>query len=136
MGLLDRIRTFLGTEKYPELVDYPDEVAITEVDVLNVHTAHITPDTKDIIVIVTLDERAFQLVRGTEEPLRMTLRDERPVTWVPVEQDGPPALDPTLGWIIPLTPETQAELRALPADTDQVELETINVGLIVEKRVL
>lgn len=134
MGLIDRIREILGKENYPELVDYPEEFAITEVDVLNVHTAHITPDTKDIIVIVTLDDRAFRLIRETEEPLRMTLGDERPVTWVPVKKAGPPALDPTLGWIIPLTPETQAELRGLDSDVDQVELETINVGLIVEKR--
>ncbi|SES00104.1 hypothetical protein [Corynebacterium cystitidis] len=131
MGFLDSIRLLLGAETLPRLVGYPDELAMTEVDTLEVHTAHITPDTKDILVIVTLDARAFRLAKNTTEPLRMTCGDNRAVTWIPVRRHAIPALDPTVGWIIPLTDATRAELSGLADDTTEVELNTVNVGIVV-----
>lgn len=131
MGILDSLRNLLGAEAVPRLVDYPEELAMTEVDTLEVHTAHITPDTKEILVIITLDPRAFRLAKTTSEPLRMTCGEDRPVTWIPVRKDALPAFDPTLGWIIPLSPATREELSALDDDTTEVELNSVNVGLVV-----
>ncbi|WIM68460.1 hypothetical protein QP027_03425 [Corynebacterium breve] len=131
---MDKIRDLLGIDDSPRLVSYPDELAITEVDRLEVHTAHIAADADDVIVIITMDQRAWTLVKTTLEPLRLTCDEQRAVTWVPVDHPAAPALDPNLGWIIPLSPATHAELSTLPDGPIETELESINVGVIVVKQ--
>lgn len=132
MKLTDVFRALFRQNNNEPLPHYPEEVSVAEVNTLEVHTAHLTPDTKEVLVIVTLDPEAFRLARSVSEPLRMTCGDARPVTWVPVTSPTPPVLDPNLGWIIPLTPETQQELQATAEDATEIELETTNVALVVK----
>lgn len=106
-------------------------IAVYHADTLRVHTANLSPESDDIIVIITVDEGAFQRISLIDAPLRLTSLTSRPVTFQ-AGVSGPPALDPNEGWIIPLSPETQAELRALPAGPGEHELTTTNVAFIVQ----
>ncbi len=105
-------------------------ITVYHADTLSVRTANISPESDDIIVIVTLEEGAFQRVSLIDAPLRLSSPSSRPVTFYP-GTSGPPVLDPNEGWIIPVSKETQAELRALPAGNEH-ELTTTNMAFVVE----
>lgn len=107
-----------------------DRMTVYHADTLSVHTANISPESDDIIVIVTLEEDAFQRISLIDAPLRLSSPSSRPVTFYP-GTSGPPVLDPNEGWIIPVSKETQAELRALPSGNEH-ELTTTNVAFVVE----
>lgn len=107
-----------------------NRITVYHADTLSVHTANLSPDSDDIIVIVTVDEGAFQRISLIDAPLRLTSPTSRPVTFQ-AGTSGPPVLDPNEGWIIPVSPETQSELRTLPAGPGEHELATTNVAFIV-----
>lgn len=130
MGFLDRLRAFLSGDTSAPLVDYPHQVRSIEVPKLQVHTANLNPDTDEKLVILTVASVApLSRVRS---PLRLTCAGERPVTFVPVDFRADPALDPNLGWIIPVTPETATELDNLPEGPGAHELASLHLGIIVD----
>lgn len=106
-------------------------ITVYQADTLAVHTANLSPDSNDIIVIITVDEGAFERILLIDAPVRLTSPSSRPVTFQ-TRVVGPPALDPNEGWLIPISPETQEELRALPSGPGGHELATTNVAFIVE----
>lgn len=108
-----------------------NRIAVYATDTLRVHTANLSPESNDIIVIITIDIAAFSHISLIDAPLRLTSPTSRPVTFQPGAA-GPPVLDPDEGWIIPVSPETQAELHALPNGPGEHELITTNVAFIVE----
>lgn len=108
-----------------------NRIAVYATDTLRVHTANLSPESNDITVIITVDVAAFQHISLIDAPLRLTSPTSRPVTFQ-VGVTGPPVLDPNEGWIIPVSPETQAELRAFPNGPGEHELTTTNVAFIVE----
>lgn len=126
---MDRVKSALGIVPARKLVEMPQEVRRVDVDKLHVHTANLSPDTDEKMVIVTMPAEALLLIDG---PTQLTHHAERPVTFAPVERDADPLLDPNLGWIIPLTPATAAELRALPPGPGEHELSSLHLGLILE----
>ena len=105
-------------------------ITVYHADTLSVRTANISPESDDIIVIITVEEDAFKRISLIDAPLRLTSPSSRPVTFQP-GVSGPPVLDPNEGWIIPVSKETQAELRSLPVGKEH-ELTTTNVAFIVE----
>lgn len=129
MGFMDRIRSALGFTGTHRLVEFPDEVRQVPVDKLEVHTATLSPDTDEKLVIVTMPASALPLIDG---PTQLTHEGGRPVTWAPVNKPANPLLDPNLGWIIPVTPETAAELAGLPEGPGEHELASLHLGLILE----
>ncbi len=132
MALMDRVKAALGIAPARKLVEFPETFSQVSVDTLHVHTANLTPDTDEKLVIVTLPAAALERLLPIDAPVQLTHPTERPVTFVPVERDADPLLDPNLGWIIPVTPATAAELEALPAGPGEYELTTLHLGLIVE----
>ncbi len=132
MGLLDRLRSLLGGGGEPPLVDYPADFRRVDVGKLHVHTANLSPDTEEKMVILTIPVGAVAHLSDLSTPLRLTAAGERAVTFVPVDTRANPALDPNLGWIIPVTGETAAELAALPPGAGAHELESLHLGVIVE----
>ncbi|SDS27034.1 hypothetical protein SAMN04488539_1342 [Corynebacterium timonense] len=129
MGFMDRLSSLFGGGA--RLVDYPEEYRSVEVPTLRVHTANFSPDTEETLVIITL--ASLDPLSLLDAPLRLTSGSERPVTFVPVRTPNDPALDPTLGWIIPVTPETAAEIEALPPGPGAHALSTLHVGLVIEE---
>ena len=107
-----------------------NRITVYHADTLEVHTANVSPDSDDIIVIITLDQGAFQHLSLIDAPLRLSTPNSRPVTFQP-GPGGAPVLDPNEGWIIPISKETRAELRGLPAGNEH-ELTTTNVAIIVK----
>ena len=99
---------------------------------LKVHTANLSPDTDEIIVIITVDEETFNKLMLIDGPCRLTSPTARPVTFQTGVRGGAPTLDPNTGWTIPVTAATQAELRALPAGPGEHELATVHVAIVVE----
>lgn len=130
MGLLSRARQLLGLGHTP-LVDFPDQYEPLDVDKLEVHTAKLSPDTEEKMVIVTTSAAALdRIAAGGAVQLRR--EGERDVTFVPVDREAVPVLDPKLGWIIPVTPATGRELAELPKGPGEHELSSLHLGLIVE----
>lgn len=134
MGFMEALRAFLGGPRETPLVDYPAEVNSIAVDFCEVNVVNLDPDTDEKLVIVTLPLAAFELIQGIRDPLRLTPPDGRAVTFVPVDIDANPALDPTVGWIIPVNARTAAELRGLPATVGEYELASLHLALVVEER--
>ena len=99
---------------------------------LKVHTANLSPDSDELIVIITLDQDAFKELTLIDGPRRLTSPTSRPVTFQTGVRGGVPTLDPNTGWTIPVTNETKAELRALPAQPGEYELTTTHVAIVVE----
>ena len=129
MGLLSRARQLLGLGHTP-LVDFPDRFEPLDVDKLEVHTAKLSPDTEENMVIVTTSAAALdRIAAGGAVQLRH--EGERDVTFVPVEREAVPVLDPKLGWIIPITPATADEIAALPKGPGEHELHALHLGLIL-----
>lgn len=108
-----------------------NRIAVYATDTLRVHTANLSPESNDIIVIITVDVAAFQHISLIDAPLRLTSPTSRPVTFQPGTA-GPPVLDPNEGWIIPVSAQTQAELRSLPIARGEYELATTNIAFVVE----
>ncbi|MDY5785526.1 hypothetical protein [Corynebacterium sp.] len=132
MGLLDRLRALLSGDAASGLLDYPEQFRTERVASLHVHTANLSPDTDELLVIVTLPHTARELFSLLDAPLRLTAPDARAVTFVPVERAVDPALDPNLGWIIGVTGETIAELTDLPAGPGEHELSSLHLGIVLE----
>lgn len=127
MGLLERARQLFGIGPAP-LVDVPARVEAVDVDRLHVHTARISPDSNERLVILTVSAGALEHMG---KAVQLTRPTERAVTFVPVKQAADPVLDPKLGWIIPVTPETAAELAALPPGPGEHELSSLHLGLVL-----
>lgn len=101
---------------------------------LSVHTANLSPDTDEKLVIITTTPAGLDALRKFRGPVQL-LADaptSRPVTFTPTDSASDPTLDPKTGWIIPVTAQTAAELAALPPGPGQYELESIHLGLVVE----
>lgn len=131
MGFMDRLRTLFGADGGAQLVDYPEDYRSVELPLLRVHTANLSPDTEEKLVIITLS--SLEPLVDLSTPLRLTSGDERAVTFVPVSAPADPALDPNLGWIIPVTATVAAEIAALPPGPGAHELSALHVGFIVEE---
>lgn len=114
------------------LVDMPRHTRTIAARTLDVHTANISPDSDDIIVVITLDADAFSQLLLIDDSLTLTTPNSRPVTFSTETAGGAPTLDPNLGWIIPVSDATRAELHALPAGPGEHELTTTHVAFIVE----
>ena len=130
MGLLSRARQLLGLGHTP-LVDFPDRYEPLDVDKLEVHTAKLSPDTEEKMVIVTTSAAALERI-AAGGAVQLRHGDERDVTFVPVGREAVPVLDPKLGWIIPVTPATATELAELPKGPGEHELSALHLGLILE----
>lgn len=130
MGLLSRARQLLGLGHTP-LVDFPDRFEPLDVDKLEVHTAKLSPDTEEKMVIVTTSAAALERI-AAGGAVQLRHGDERDVTFVPVGREAVPVLDPKLGWIIPVTPATAEELAELPKGPGEHELSALHLGLILE----
>ena len=130
MGLLSRARQLLGLGPTP-LVDFPDRFEPLDVDKLEVHTAKLSPDTEEKMVIVTTSAAALERI-AADGAVQLRHEGERDVTFVPVSREAVPVLDPKLGWIIPVTPATAAELAELPKGPGEHELSALHLGLILE----
>ena len=94
------------------------------------HTAKLSPDTEEKMVIVTTSADALDLL-ATGDAVQLRHEGERDVTFVPVEREAVPVLDPKLGWIIPVTPATAKELAELPKGPGEHELHALHLGLIL-----
>ncbi|GAB3076952.1 hypothetical protein [Corynebacterium aquatimens] len=132
MGLFD---FFTGQRRSPE--EKPAElpkrdVHSVEVDALSVHTAHLSPETEEVLVIVTTTPDALELIRAVHHPLRLTSGDARPVIFAPSKKSAAPVVDPRHGWIIPVTAATAEELRSLPPGPGEHELTTLHLALVIE----
>ena len=130
MGFLSRARQLLGLGHTP-LVDFPDRYEPLDVDKLEVHTAKLSPDTEEKMVIVTTSAAALERI-AAGGAVQLRHEDERDVTFVPVGREAVPVLDPKLGWIIPVTPATATELAELPKGPGEHELSALHLGLILE----
>lgn len=129
MGLLSRARQLLGLGHTP-LVDVPDQFTPLDVERLQVHTAKLSPDTEEKMVIVTTSADALDLL-ATGDAVQLRHPGARDVTFVPVGRESVPVLDPKLGWIIPVTPATADEIAALPKGPGEHELCALHLGLIL-----
>lgn len=130
MGFLSRARQLLGLGHTP-LVDFPDRFEPLDVDKLEVHTAKLSPDTEEKMVIVTTSAAALDRI-AADGAVQLRHEGQRGVTFVPVEREAVPVLDPNLGWIIPVTPATARELAELPKGPGEHELSALHLGLIVQ----
>lgn len=101
------------------------------VDTLDVHTANLTPDTDEKLVIVTTNVSALAELTRIDDPVTLTHATDRPVTFVPVKRTAVPVLDPNHGWLIPVTPDTAEELAALPDGPGEHEFSSLHLGLIL-----
>lgn len=131
MGIIDRARELFGL-KQPRLVELPDRVVPVVVDKLQVHTARLSPDTNEKIIIVTTSARALEELSRIDDAVQLTSPTARPVTFVPVDRRSEPVLDPKYGWIIPVTRETAAEFAGLAKGPGEHELSTLHLGLVLE----
>lgn len=137
-SFMDRIRGVLGERrraaaKKNTLVEYPTRAEQVHVETLAVHTANLSPDTDEKLVIITTTASALaalQQLRGAIQLVSNTA--ERIVTFTPTRSGVNPVLDPKRGWIIPVSPATARELQALPAGPGEHELESIHLGIIIE----
>lgn len=126
MGFLDRFR-----RTGPKRIDLPEQLATTEVGVLHVHTA-------ETLVVLSTDcagAKALIDTAASRAPCQLTSGDNRPVSLIPQRHDrSVPTLDPTLGWLIPLSPETCAEIIRVVSDArpGEYELSTLNFAVVVD----
>lgn len=128
MGLFNKLGFGSSTEK---LVEVPRRVTKVDVDTLSVHTANLSPDTDERLVIITTSAAALDDLQQATTAVQLTGEaDSRLVTFVPTRKSSAPVLDPRQGWIIPVLPETQEEIRSLPNGPGEYELSTQHLGLI------
>lgn len=77
-------------------MDVPDRFTPLDVERLQVHTAKLSPDTEEKMVIVTTSADALDLL-ATGAAVQLRHPGARDVTFVPVGRDSVPVLDPKLG---------------------------------------
>ena len=111
-------------------MDVTDRFTPLDVERLQVHTAKLSPDTEEKMVIVTTSADALDLL-ATGAAVQLRHPGARDVTFVPVGRESVPVLDPKLGWIIPVTPATADEIAALPKGPGEHELHALHLGLIL-----
>lgn len=111
-------------------MDVPERFTPLDVDKLQVHTAKLSPDTEEKMVIVTTSSDALDLL-ASGDAVQLRHPGARDVTFVPVGRESVPVLDPKLGWIIPITPATADEIAALPKGPGEHELHALHLGLIL-----
>lgn len=128
MGFMD----WLTGANRERLVEMPTSFERVEVPALHVHTANLSPDTDEKIVILTTTPVVLEELRAMRGAVQFVAADERAVTFVPSKSASAPVLDPKQGWIIPVSPATARELQSLPAGPGEYELESIHVGLVLE----
>ena len=127
---MDRVRgVFGGDDTGSGLVELPRRYERVVVKQLLVHTANLSPDTDEKLVIITTTPEALEELRALRGPLQLAAEGQRPVTFVPVPTPSAPVLDPNHGWIIPVSPATAAELQALPPGSGEHELKSSHLGL-------
>ncbi|WP_146183392.1 hypothetical protein [Corynebacterium liangguodongii] len=122
MGLLESLRGLLGRNKRYDQA---------QASRLEVHTANLSPDTAELLVVITLDADSFNRLRRIDAPLRLSPTTGRAVTFVPVGDAKDPALDPNLGWIIPVTRGSLDKLRTLPATPGSYEIDGTHLAFVV-----
>lgn len=132
MAFLERIRALFTGETTAPLVEYPEEFERVEVQRLEVHTANLSPDTDEKLVILTTTPAVLTVLKNATGPVQFVADGARPVTFVPVEKRADPLLDPNLGWLIPVTEETSRELATLPDGAGEHALASIHVGVVLE----
>lgn len=125
MGFLDRFR-----RTGPKRIVVPEQLQTVEVGDLHVHTA------EELVVLSTDLAGARALIEAavSRRPMRLTCGDKRPVALIPLEHArSVPTLDPKLGWLLPLSPETGAEIsrRISREAPGEHELETLNLAVVV-----
>ncbi|WKD57996.1 hypothetical protein CAPI_07290 [Corynebacterium capitovis DSM 44611] len=128
MGLLERIRTIFGGTA---LVDYPAHVRDVSAGRLDTYTVKLDPDTDESRVVLTIDAPSLRALSPLDAPVRLWSPSSEDVTFVPVRRAANPALDPNLGWIIPVTPDAVAELSALTGVPGEYDLASLHLSLIV-----
>lgn len=126
MGFLDRI---LGRGTAVHLPKVPAEVEEVGVDALQVRTA-----AEWVMVIVSPTAAAALLdAAHSRRPQRLRPAGQRPLTVVPVRRKTRIVLDPTIGWVLPLTREQAEALNAAArAEPGEYEIPSLGVALIVE----
>lgn len=125
MGFLKRI---FSRDTGPQHIGLPDNIPATEVAALHVHTA------ENLVVISTGVDGARVIIDAARTSTAQQLRsgDARPVNLIPLEHgNSVPALDPKLGWLIPVSPDTAAELLKI-AGPGEYELASLNLAVVVE----
>lgn len=126
MSFLDRFR-----RRGPTRIDVPEQLPATEVGALRVHTA-------ETLVILSTDlrgARALIDIAGARTPQQLTCGQARPVNLLPLPHDqSVPTLDPQQGWLLPLSPETCAEILAAVSTEEpgEYELSSLNLALVIE----
>lgn len=125
MGFLDRFR-----RTGPKRIDVPEQLPTAEVAELHVHTA------EDLAVISTdaAGARALIHTASSRTAVQLICGDKRPVSLIPLSHDrSAPSLDPKLGWLIPLSPETCEEIvQVVSADPGgEYELNSLNLAVVV-----
>lgn len=102
------------------------------VEHVSVHTANLSPDTDEKLVIVTTTPAALEALRHMRGPVQLVADGARPVLFQPSSSMHAPVLDPDRGWILPISPATARELQTLPAGEGAHELTTTHLGLVLE----
>lgn len=132
MAFLERIRALFAGDNEAPLVEYPEEFERVEVPRLHVHTANLSPDTDEVLVIITTTPALLSVLKQTPGPVQAVCEGARPVTFVPVEKRANPLLDPKLGWLIPVTEATRREIVTTPDGPGAHEFSSLHLGLVLE----
>ena len=132
MAFLERIRALFAGDNEAPLVEYPEEFERVEVPHLHVHTANLSPDTDELLVIITTTPALLSVLKQTPGPVQAVCEGARPVTFVPVEKRANPLLDPTRGWLIPVTETTRREIATTPDGPGAHEFSSLHLGLVLE----
>lgn len=122
MGILDRLFKRLGHDEQPLLAQQPERMLDVE-ESAAVRTA-------DDLLIVTMPARSCEaLQHGIATKLAVRFgadspQSSRPVTFVLADEQTRPVLDPTLGWIIPMSAAARSAVAAIqPGATGEFMLE-------------
>lgn len=132
MAFLERIRALFAGDNEAPLVEYPEDFERVEVPHLHVHTANLSPDTDELLVIITTTPALLSVLKQTPGPVQAVCEGARPVTFVPVEKRANPLLDPKLGWLIPVTEATRREIATTPEGPGAHEFSSLHLGLVLE----
>lgn len=132
MAFLERIRALFAGDPTLPLVEYPEEFERFEVTHLHVHTANLSPDTDEKMVIITTTPAALPALQEANSPVQLVAKHERSVTFVPMDKQADPLLDPNLGWLIPVTEATGREIETIQQGPGAHELDSLHLGLVLE----
>lgn len=126
MGFLDRI---LGRNRGPQRIVLPDELPVSEVELLQVHAA------EQLVIITTSLQGARAIIHAARNatPTQLRVGESRPVALIPQDHDrSVPTLDPKLGWLIPLSPAVAGELLKIDGPGEYT-LEHLNLAVVVQE---